>query len=416
MATMSPLGETWSDFERRHVWHPYASVIDPVPPYPVASAHGVHLQLEDGRQLVDGMASWWSAIHGYSHPQLNAAIEEQLGSMSHVMFGGLTHRPAVELAARLVDLTSPPLQRVFFSDSGSVAVEVALKMALQYWQATGEQQRTRFLSFRGGYHGDTIGAMSVSDPDNGMHNLFSEALAKQLFAARPTGRSDAEFDPRQIERLDQQLAAHQHELAGVIIEPLVQNAGGMHFYCPEYLRQLRRLCDQYGLLLIVDEIATGFGRTGTLFATEQAGISADILCIGKAIAGCSGNPGLFMHGPTFMANPLACAVACASIDLLLEGPWQQRIADIETALNSGLASAATLPGVADIRVFGAIGVVEMRQPIDVATTQAQLVEQGIWLRPFGKLLYTMPPFIIKPAELAQVTSAMVAVAANAETP
>ncbi|MCG2633786.1 MAG: adenosylmethionine--8-amino-7-oxononanoate transaminase [Gammaproteobacteria bacterium] len=399
-------------------------MVKPIPAYPVASASGVRLKLEDGRQLIDGMSSWWSAIHGYNHPRLNAAAETQLADMSHVMFGGLTHRPAAELAARLIELTPAPLNRVFFSDSGSVAVEVALKMALQYWQARGETRRTRFLSFRGGYHGDTIGAMAVSDPENGLHSLFSGTLTQQLFAPRPPSRASAAFDSRQLEQLRKTATDHREELAGIIIEPLVQGAGGMHFYHPDYLRELRQLCDQQGLLLIFDEIATGFGRTGSLFATEQAGVVPDIICLGKALTGgymslaatltreavasgiCQGDPGVFMHGPTFMANPLACAVASASIDLLLESPWRARVQTIEQGLQAGLIPVSELPGVADVRVLGAIGVVEMKQPLDVTRTQAALVERGVWLRPFGKLLYTMPPYIIDSNDLAHLTDTM----------
>lgn len=416
-------------FDQAHVWHPYAPSPGRVTNHPVVRADGVRLTLADGRELVDGMASWWSAIHGYNHPVLNDAATAQLGQMSHVMFGGLTHPAAVGLARRLIDMTPGPLTRVFFSDSGSVAVEVAIKMAVQFWSGRGRPGRHRLLTVRGGYHGDTFATMAVCDPVNGMHHQFEQVLTPQLFAPRPEPVFGAPFDGTELDALAAMLQAHTDEVAAVILEPVVQGAGGMHFYAAEYLAGVRALCDEHDVLLIADEIATGFGRTGPLFACEHAGITPDILCLGKALTGgylsmaatlctddvaggvSSAESGALMHGPTFMANPLAAAVANASIDLLLGQDWPVRVKAIEAGLCEGLEPAGDLPGVADVRVLGAIGVVEMHEPLtDVA--QAHLVEQGVWLRPFGRLLYTLPPYITGDDDLARITSAMVATAAT----
>ncbi len=423
-----------------HVWHPYAPYKPANPPYLVTGARGVRLTLADGREVIDGMAAWWSAIHGYNHPALNDAALDQLSRMSHVMFGGLTHEPAVALAKLLVDLTPERLTRVFFSDSGSVAVEVAIKMAIQYWSQTGRPRKRRLLTIRGGYHGDTFAAMSVCDPVTGMHQVFSgsaadggqptghSVLTRQFFAPRPRCRFGEPYNPSDHGELERLLDRHHDEVAAVIVEPVVQGAGGMWFYAPEYVTVARRLADEHDVLLVLDEIATGFGRTGTLFAAEHAGIAPDILCLGKAMTGgylsmaatlctervaqgaCAGEAGVFMHGPTFMANPLAARISRASIELLLDSPWQARVATLERQLAAGLAPARDLPGVADVRVLGAIGVIEARQPIDVPGVQKLLLEHGVWLRPFGKLLYTMPPYILEEAETATLTSAMVAAA------
>ncbi|MGD2117290.1 MAG: adenosylmethionine--8-amino-7-oxononanoate transaminase [Chromatiales bacterium] len=414
----------WLQFDRDHVWHPYSSMADANRSFPVVSTAGVRLQLADGRQLIDGMSSWWCAIHGYNHPVLNAAITGQLGDMAHVMFGGLTHEPAARLAAKLVELTPEPLQSVFFSDSGSVAVEVALKMAIQYWHSQQQPNKQHFLSIRGGYHGDTFAAMSVCDPVTGMHSLFAQSLAKQYFAERPTarfGESDVSAD---IASMEQLLGQHHNEIAAVILEPIVQGAGGMWFYSADYLRTVRQLCDRFDVLLIADEIATGFGRTGKLFACEHAGIAPDIMCLGKALTGgyltlaatlttteighaiSAAPPGVFMHGPTFMANPLACAVANASLDLLLQSDWSQVVRRIELQLKQGLSPCEQMPQVQDVRVLGAIGVVELKQPVNMAQVQPLFVDKGVWVRPFGRLMYLMPPFIISDGELSELTSAV----------
>ncbi|MBF0219230.1 MAG: adenosylmethionine--8-amino-7-oxononanoate transaminase [Gammaproteobacteria bacterium] len=416
-------------FDAQHLWHPYSAIGAGHPVYQVVAARGVRLQLADGRELIDGISSWWCAIHGYNHPQLNQAINAQLAAMAHVMFGGLTHPPAVALAELLLKITPAKLQTVFFADSGSISVEVALKMALQYWQARGAGQKRRFVALRRGYHGDTFGAMSVSDPDTGLHTLFQQTLAQQLFIPAPTtpyGEPCADAD---IAPLRDLLAAQHQEIAAVILEPVVQGAGGMRFYAADYLRHARKLCDTYGVLLIFDEIATGFGRTGTLFAAEQAAVCPDMMTIGKALSGgymtlaatltteevsstiSRGTPGIFMHGPTFMANPLACAVALASCQLLLSSPWQARVAALSVWLERGLAPCRQLPQVAKVRVLGAIGVVELKAAQDLRILQPLLVDAGVWVRPFGKLVYLMPPYIMAEADCDLLTAAVCRVVA-----
>lgn len=413
----------WLDFDRQYIWHPYTSATQPTPVWPVKSAEGVRITLEDGRQLIDGMSSWWSVIHGYSHPLLNQAIHQQTEQFSHVMFGGLTHRPAVELCQRLVDITPANLKHVFLADSGSVSVEVALKMAIQYWAGRGQSQKTKMLALSSGYHGDTMGAMSVCDPVNGMHQLFNKVLPQHLFAPAPHLGDNPDNDD-DITALATLLEDNHQDIAAVIAEPIVQGAGGMRIYRADYLRQMRQLCDQYNVLLILDEIATGFGRTGTLFACEHADVQPDILCVGKALTGgymtlaatlvstevaegiCASEAGVLMHGPTFMGNALACAVANASLQLLQDNNWQQQVSAIETQLNLELAACRTLECVKDVRVKGAIGVVELNDPSWLEGIQERFVEHGVWIRPFRNLVYIMPPYVISQEELQQLTTAI----------
>ncbi len=411
-------------FDAQHIWHPYTNLKHPSPVFGVESAEGVYLNLSNGQQVIDGMSSWWSTIHGYNHPVLNEAIQSQIQKMSHVMFGGLTHQPAIDLSQKLIEMTAPELDCVFLADSGSVSVEVALKMALQYWYSLGETNKNKFLTIKNGYHGDTFGAMSVCDPENGMHTMFQGVMPEHIFVSSPTCVNDQDWQDRDIQEFRTSVQANHKNIAAVILEPIVQGTGGMRFYCPEYLRQVRTLCDQYDVLLILDEIATGFGRTGTLFAYEQAQISPDILCVGKALTGgymslaatlCTRKiadtvsdfeDGNLMHGPTFMGNPLACAVANASLDILLESDWKSKVQQIETQLIKELTPCKPLTSVSDVRVKGAIGVIELNEPVDMYKVQPRLVELGVWIRPFGKLLYIMPPYIIEEGELTQLTNAM----------
>ncbi|MDA7795161.1 adenosylmethionine--8-amino-7-oxononanoate transaminase [Porticoccaceae bacterium] len=406
--------------DQQYVWHPYSSLTDPIPAYEVTSAEGVYLNLQDGRQLIDGMASWWCAIHGYNHPILNQAAKDQIDRMSHVMFGGITHSPAVTLCEKLVELTPTGLTKVFLSDSGSVSVEVAIKMAFQYWISKKQPQKNKLLSLRGGYHGDTFAAMSVCDPQNGMHHIFNQVLPEHYFAPKPQTAFDQPFDKEDIGEFKAIIEANHQQIAAVILEPIVQGAGGMHFYSPDYLRHVRALCNEHNILLIADEIATGFGRTGKLFACEWAEISPDIMCLGKSLTGgymtlaatlcsdevsdgiCEGEAGCFMHGPTFMGNPLACSVANASIDLLLSQDWQANIKRIESTFSAELELFDSLESVATTRCMGAIAVIEMKQPVNLAEIQKKFVEQGLWVRPFGKLVYLMPPFIMTDKQIEQL--------------
>jgi adenosylmethionine-8-amino-7-oxononanoate aminotransferase len=415
------------DLDKKHVWHPYSAMGSPNPVFEIESANGVRLRLADGRELIDGMSSWWCAIHGYNHPVMNQAVKTQLDKMSHVMFGGLTHKPAVKLAEKLVTLTPQALQNVFFSDSGSVSVEVAMKMAIQYWHDKGQAGKQHFLTIRSGYHGDTFGAMSVCDPVTGMHKLFSDVLTPQYFVDAPSCRFGESCTDSDVAQMKACLQENAKNIAAVILEPIVQGAGGMRFYSADYLKRVRQLCTEFGVLLILDEIATGFGRTGRLFACEYANIEPDIMCVGKALTGgymslaatltttevsatiSSGEPGLFMHGPTFMANPLACSAALASIDLLLSSPWQERVDQIEKVLLDGLSVCRGLPGVVDVRVLGAIGVVELDQAVNMRTIPEKFVQLGVWLRPFGRLIYIMPPYVISEADLRVLTAAVATV-------
>jgi adenosylmethionine-8-amino-7-oxononanoate aminotransferase len=406
------------------LWHPYGAFPASTTPLVVTEASGTRLTLADGRELVDGMSSWWAAVHGYRHPVLDAAATAQLGRMSHVMFGGLTHEPAARLAQLLVEITPDGLDTVFLADSGSVSVEVAVKMCLQYWRSRGRPERHRLLTWRGGYHGDTFAPMSVCDPDGGMHSLWTDVLARQVFAGPPP----RDFDPQYVAEFERLVAAHAGELAAVIVEPVVQGAGGMRFHDPRYLSELRRICDEHELLLVFDEIATGFGRTGELFAADHAGVGPDIMCVGKALTGgymtlaatlCStdvaetisaGEAGGLMHGPTFMANPLACAVAVASIELLLSRDWRGEVADVRRELESGLAPARELPGVREVRVLGAIGVIELAEPVDMRAATDAAVAAGVWLRPFRNLIYAMPPYVCTGEDVRKITAGMLAAA------
>ena len=413
-----------ADFDREHIWHPYTSMHNPLPVIEVESAKGVRLRLVNGKQLIDGMSSWWAVIHGYNNKVLNDAIKIQLEKMAHVMFGGITHEPAVKLAKKLIEITPSNLSKVFFSDSGSVSVEVAIKMALQYWKSKSKNHKTKILTVKSGYHGDTFKAMSICDPVTGMHHIFTGAMPINYFAEQPKTRFGEVWDKSDILPLKEIAEVNKGEIAAIIIEPIVQGAGGMWFYSAEYLNNLRNICYENNILLIFDEIATGFGRTGKLFATEHTNIQPDIMCIGKALTGgymslaatltsekisetiSNGEPGVFMHGPTFMANPLACAVSLASIELLVNSDWETNILKIEAQLKSELSELKLNKKVADVRVLGAIGVVEMKEPVDMESIQKQFVELGVWIRPFGKLIYLMPPYVIEPIDLTRLTSAI----------
>lgn len=412
------------EFDKRHIWHPYTSSLNPLPCYEVVGAQGVLLELSTGEKIVDGMSSWWAAIHGYNHPVLNAAAKAQLDKFSHVMFGGLTHKPAVDLCRTLIDITPQGLNRVFLADSGSVAVEVGIKMAVQYWACQGRPEKNKLLAPRNGYHGDTFAAMSVCDPINGMHSIFKNSLIEHYFAPAPQTQFGQRWNPDDIEPMREILDKHHGHIAALILEPVVQGAGGMRLYHPEYVKACRQLCDQYDVLLICDEIATGFGRTGKLFACNHVDVTPDIMCLGKAITGgymtlaatlctddvaqgvCEGSPGVFMHGPTFMGNPLACAVANASIGLLLSSDWENKVKAIGSQLTAQLMPLSAHPAVANVRTLGAIGVVEMKQAVNVASIQKVFIQHGAWIRPFGKLIYVMPPFTCSNENITTLTHAI----------
>ncbi|WP_425389898.1 adenosylmethionine--8-amino-7-oxononanoate transaminase [Ekhidna sp.] len=411
-------------FDQNRIWHPYTSLSNPLPTYPVASADGVRLKLADGKELIDGMSSWWTTIHGYNVPELNQAAKDQLKKMAHVMFGGITHEPAIKLCQKLVKITPEGLEKVFLADSGSVSVEVAMKMAIQYQHAKGQSQKSKFMTIRNGYHGDTTGAMSVCDPEGGMHHLFAEFLPKHFFVDQPQKRFEESYENEELAQLEQFFRLNSDKCAAFILEPVVQGAGGMWFYSPDYLKKIRQLCDAHDILLIADEIATGFGRTGKLFACEHAEVTPDIMCVGKALTGgymtlaatlttqhvaetvCNGEAGVFMHGPTFMGNPLACAIANKSLELLFTSNWQDKVSAIEKQLKQELIPLANSLSVKDVRVLGAIGVVEMKGTVDVPKAQKFFVEKGVWIRPFRNLIYIMPPYIIEKGDLHRITTAI----------